>query len=279
MRSLRWIAVLAAALIPAQGYSASLSLNDLTLADYDKIVKEFSANFAYTSVTPASSLGGLWGFEFGVVGGFTKSPELLTLVKRSSASYDEDKLPHGGGLLRIGAPLGITAEALVFPKMKISDLNIGQYGGAAMWTITDVFFSDLPVTVAAKGFFTKVNMDYSQRLNNSTTGNVDIDAKIEYENSLYGAQLLISRKLLVFEPYLGIGYVKSTGDISVLASNPNASLFPGLPASAGNKVRSSPSSLQAMAGLDIRLLFLTLGAEYQKSFGTSSATGRLSFRF
>lgn len=278
MRSLRWIAVLAATLIPAHGYSADLSLDNLTLGDYDKIVKEFSANFAYSSVTPASSLGGLWGFELGVVGGLTKSPELLTLVKRSSASYDQESLPHGGALLRIGAPLGLTGEALVFPKMKISDLNIGQYGGALMWTMTDVFLTDFPVTMAVKGFYTKTSMDYAQRINNSSTGNQPVDATIEFDDSLYGAQFLVSRKFLVFEPYVGLGYVKSKGDLSVSAAlAPNATIFPGQ--GIGNTATSKPSSTQLMAGLDVRLAFLALGGEFQKSFGTSSLTGRLSFRF
>lgn len=278
MRSLRWIAVLAAALIPAQGFTADLSLNNLTLADYDKIVKEFSANFAYSSVTPASSLGGLWGFEFGVVAGITKSPELLNLVKRSSASYDQDKLPHGGALARLGLPMGLTVEALVFPKMKISDLNIGQYGGALAWTITDEVLPNPFVNVALKGFYTKTSMDYTQRLNNSSTGNQPVDATISFDDALYGVQALASHKILVFEPYVGIGYVKSKGDLSVAASlAPNATIFPGQ--GIGNSASSKPSSAQLMGGLDIRLAFFSLGAEYQRSFGTSSLTGRVSFRF
>lgn len=277
MRSLRWIAVLAAALIPAQGFTADISLKDVTLADYDKIVKEFSANFAYSTVTPASSLGGLWGFEFGVVGGFTKSPELQNLVRRSNASYKEDKLPHGGALARLGLPMGITVEALVFPKMKISDLNIGQYGGAVMWTVTDELLPNPFVNVALKGFYTKTSMDYSQTINNTSTLLQDVNATISFDDSLYGVQALASHKILVFEPYVGIGYVKSKGDLSVAAATaPNATIFTG---SIGNKATSKPSSAQLMGGLDIRLAFFSLGAEYQRSFGTSSATGRLSFRF
>lgn len=276
MRSLRWIAVLAAALIPAQGFSADLTLDNITLADFDKIVKEFSGNFAYSTVTPASSLGGLWGFEFGVVGGMTKAPELKALVQRSSASYDEDSLYHGGALLRIGAPLGLTGEALIIPETKVSDLKVSQYAGSVMWTITDVFMEDLPVTVATKGFYSKTSASYSQRVTRGTPGGVAVNANIDFDNTIFGGQLLVSKKVLVFEPYVGIGYAKAKGDLSVNAATaPNAYIF----ASGERSASSKPSSVQLMAGLDIRLFFLTLGAEYQRSFGTSSTTGRVSFRF
>jgi hypothetical protein len=278
MRSLQWIAVLAAVLLPAQGFSAVPSLNNLTVGDYDKIVREFSANFSYSSVTPASSLGGVWGFEIGAVGGLTKSPELLTLVKKTGSSYDQDKLPHGGALVRVGAPFGLTGELVIFPKMKISDLSIGQYGGAAQWTITDLFLTDFPVTMAVKGFFSKTSMDYTQSLNNSTTGNQPVDATITYDDTLLGAQFLVSKSFLVFEPYVGLGYVRSTGDLSVSAVlAPNASLFPGQ--GVGNSISSKPTSSQLLAGLDIRLAVFSLGAEYQRAFGTDTVNGRLSFRF
>jgi hypothetical protein len=119
-------------------------------------------------------------------------------------------------------------------------------------------------------------MDYTQRVTNGTPGGIPVDATIEFDNSMYGAQFLVSRKFLVFEPYVGLGYVKAKGDLSVNAATaPNAYIF----ASGEKSASSKPSSAQLLAGLDVRLLFLALGAEYQKSFGTSSLTGRLSFRF
>lgn len=257
-------------------FAETPSLNNLTLGDYDKVVRELSGNFSYSTVTPASSLGGLWGFEFGVVGGVTKTPEIKGIVNRSSASYKEDKFPHGGLLLRVGAPLGLTGEIVAFPERKISDLEISQYSGAAMWTITDVFFTDWPVNVATKAFFSKTGLAYSQTINNSTTGNVAVNATLDFDNTLYGGQLLVSKKLLVFEPYVGLGYIRSKGEFTVSAATaPTASIF----LTGARSAVSEPNSAQLLAGLDIKLLFFSLGAEYQKVFGTSTYNGRVSFRF
>lgn len=276
MRSLRWIAVLAAAMMPMQGLAATPTLNDITAADYDKIVRELSANFAYSSLTPASSLGGLWGFEFGVVAGITKTPEILALVKRSSPNFKEDKFPHAAALLRIGAPLGLTGELMILPEMTVSDLKLSQYSGAAMWTITDVILEDFPVHVAIKGYYSKTSLSFAQRINNSSTGNQPVNANITFDDTIYGGQLLVSRKFLVFEPYVGLGYAKASGDLKVSAATaPGASIF----LSGASSLSADPNSAQLLAGLDIRLAFFSLGGEYQRAFGTSSVTGRLSFRF
>lgn len=278
MRALQWIAVLAAVLAPAQGFADVPSLNNITVGDFSKIVDELSANFAYSSVTPASSLGGLWGFELGVVAGVTKIPEIKALVERGGTSFKEDKFPHGGALLRVGAPLGLTGELMIFPKITVSDVSLSQYAGAAQWTITDIFFTDWPVTVATKGFFSKTSLGYKQRLNNASTGNLPVDANIDFDDTLFGLQALVSRKFLVFEPYLGIGWVKANGELSVNAAlAPNATIFSGL--GSAKSLSANPSSAQLLAGVDIRLLFVALGAEYQRAFGSSSLTGRLSFRF
>lgn len=265
------------ALLPLSAMANTPAFSNVTAGDFDKIVKELSANFSYSSVTPASSLGGLWGFELGVAGGITKTPEILALVKRNSPSFKEDKFPHAGALLRIGAPLGLTAEAMILPEITVSDLKLHQYAGAVQWTITDVFFSDLPLNLAVKGYYTKTGMTYKQVVNNSSTGNTNVDATIGFDNSTFGGQFLVSKKLLVFEPYVGIGYAKAKGELGVTASGnvPNTSIF----LSGARSLASNPTSAQLIGGLDLRLFFFSLGAEYQKAFGTSTFNGRLSFRF
>lgn len=274
-RSWQWIAAAAAILVPAISFADTPSFNNLTGSDYEKIVKELSANFSYSTLTPASSLGGLWGFEFGVVGGVTKTPEILNLVKRTNANFKESKFPHAGALLRVGAPLGFTGELVILPKIKASDLDIQQYGGSVMWTATDVAFPELPVTVAVKGYLNKTKLGFSQTINNSSTGNISVPARLDFSDTLLGAQILVSKKFLVFEPYLGLGYAKADGTLTISSPNPLASIFLG----GGSSATSKPTSAQLMAGVDVRLLFIALGAEYQRAFGTDSISGRLSFRF
>jgi hypothetical protein len=258
MRSLRWIAVLMAALTPQMSLANVPTLNNITLGDYDKVVREFSANFAYSSITPASSLG-IFGFELGLVGGITKTPEILALVRRSSPNYSEDKLPHAAILGRVGIPYGLNLEAMILPEMKISDVSFYSYAGALSWTMTDIVLQESPVTVMFKGFYNKANINYAQSLQNSTTGNQPVDATIDYDNDIYGIQALISRKFFLFEPYVGLGYVKSIGELAVRAAlAPNATIFAGT--GIGASAKSKPNSAQLLVGSDFRISFFTLGA-------------------
>ena len=159
---LRWIAAIALAVAPSIASADTFNLSSLTVGDFDKIIKEFSSNFSYSSLTPASTLGGLGGFEFGLLGGKTDAPELLRLVKQAnSAATFKGDLYHGGALGRVGLPFGLTAEALFFPKKKFKDASFEEIGGAVMWTATDEVLKDLPVNIAVKGHLLKTKVSYS----------------------------------------------------------------------------------------------------------------------
>lgn len=278
-RLIQWCATILVAAFPAQGFAASLSFQNLTAGNYDDIVKEFSGNFIFTSVAPASSLGGLGGFELGLVGGKTDAPAANTLVKNAdpSSSFKGD-LYHAGALGRIGLPYALTAELLIFPSMEKSGVKFQQYGGALMWTATDEVLANLPVNIAAKFHYTAAKVSYSQRANVTSNGVTAAGTVgITFEDKIYGLQALVSKKLLMFEPYLGFGYAKAKGTLSVAASG-TTNLFAG-GFVVGNSASTSPSSVQILGGVDVLLAFFSLGAEYQKAFGTDSLTGRLSFRF
>jgi hypothetical protein len=276
-RLARGVLALGALLTTSSAFAADTpSFTNVSNSDFEGIVKELSANFGYSTITSASSLGGLWGFELGLTGGITKTPFIADLVKRNDPNFKQDKFPHAAALLRIGAPKGLTAEVMIFPKVSASDLSISQYGGSVMWTVTDVFWTQLPVTLAVKGYYSKFSLGFKQTINNSTTGNQPVDAAINFDNSSLGAQILASRKFSVFTPYVGLGFAKASGELGITAATaPNASFF----ASQAQSAAAKPSSIQLMAGLDIKLFFLALGGEFQRSYGTNSLTGRLSFRF
>lgn len=280
-RSLQWIAVLAALVSTSSAKAADIAFTNLSLSDFDSVVKELSGNFAYSSITPASSLGRTWGFEFGAVAGSTKSPQIANFVKAANSSSKFKRLYHADILGRLTVPFGITAEAMFIPKITVSDASMKQFGGAVMWTITDLFFTDWPVTIATKGYLTKTNLGFSQNITGTVSGvsTPNVPATIDYDSTVLGAQLLVSKKLFVFEPYVGIGYAKAQGTLSIntVATTTNFFNFTIPSLSAG--VTSKPTSTQFLAGADLQLLFLSLGAEYQRVFGTTSYTGRLSFRF
>ena len=276
--SLRWIAVLAALSTPVQ--AADLSLDNINLADYEALVKEFSANSMYSTVTPASSLGGLWGFEFGVLAHMTVADDTYALVKRNNPNTSfKNKLYHAGGMLRLGLPYGLTGEAIYLPKLDFNGVKVGRWGIGAQWTITDSILEDFPVNLAVKGFYTKTTLTYSQVVNNASTGNVPVNANIGLDNSMWGLMALLSYKIFVLEPYVGLGYVKAKGTLNVDAAGNitilNATFF----GSAAKSAESTPSSAQFQVGTDLRLAFFTLGAEYARVFQKNSYTARLGFRF
>jgi hypothetical protein len=135
------------------------------------------------------------------------------------------------------------------------------------WTFSDILMEDFFLDMAVKGFLTKTTLNYNQTISG-------VNATIDFSDDLLGAQFLVSKKLMVFEPYVGLGFVKAKGDITVTASAP-VFFFANQATSASSK----PTSSQLLAGLDVRLLFLSLGVEYEKAFGSHGVTGRLSFRF
>lgn len=285
--SLRWIAALAVLAAPATVFisapsaqGADLSLDNINLADYEALVKEFSANSMYSTVTPASSLGGLWGFEFGVLAHMTQADDTYALVKRNNANTNfKNKLYHAGGMLRVGLPYGLTAEGIYLPKLDFSGVKVGRWGIGAQWTITDSVLEDFPLNLAVKGFYTKTTLTYSQVVNNASTGNVPVNANIALDNSMWGIMALASYKIFVLEPYVGFGYVKAKGTLNVDAAGNITILNQTFFGTAAKSAESTPSSAQFQVGTDVRLAFFTLGAEYARVFAKNTYTARLGFRF
>jgi hypothetical protein len=269
-------AIMAAAPLPA---FAGLSFNNLSATDFDNVVRELSANFAYSSVESASSLGGLGGFEFGVVGGTTTATNTYNLVKAASPSTNwKTWMPHAGILARLGLPYSFTAEAVIFPKVSISSVKFANYSGAVMWTPTELFFPDWPVTIATKFHYSVSSIDYSQTITD-TTFNQTVTATPAFRDHMWGFQAILSKRFVVAEPFIGLGYIKAKGNFAI--NDPlggTASLFAqssGIVSSGS----SNPSTTQFFAGLDLALGFFSLGGEFQSAFGTHSWDGRLSFRF
>ena len=279
-KSLRWIAAAMGTLLPLGAAAETFNLNNLDLGDFNALLNEFNANAQYSTVTPASSLGGLGGFELGVVGGMTKAPDTLALVKKNAPTTTlKDELYHAGALARLGLPYGVTGELLYIPKITVSSAHLKRWGLGAQWTLTDSVLDELPLNIAVKGYYTKTTLDYSQNIQNSSTANIPVAATIALDSSLWGLMALASYKILVFEPYVGFGWSKAKGTLNVDAAG-SATIFNTTVFASGTKsYDSSPTSMQYFAGLDIRLAFFSLGAEYLRGFGKNSYNGRVSFRF
>lgn len=280
-RALQWMAVFAGIATPLASHAATFNLSNIDTSQFDRLVNEFSSNSVYSSVAPASSLGGLGSFEFGLVGGVTKAPDTLAVVKQSDPSTAlKDNLYHAGGLVRVGLPYAFTLEGLLLPKIKISEAKFSRWAIAAQWTATDEMLTGLPLNLAAKFFYTKTTLNYSQAVTTTVNGtSVPATADIAFDNGLWGLQALASYKLWMLEPYLNVGYVKAKGTLNVDVAG-NYTIFNTAFFGSGTKSATSrPDSFLFQLGTDFRLAFFSLGAEYQSAFSKNSYTGRLSFRF
>lgn len=238
---------------------AQLNFNSLTQSDLDGATKEFSHNFMFTTVSGASSLGSLWGFEVGVTGGQSDADKISEIIKRSSPNSDFESLYNVGLMGRVSIPFGLTVEAGLLPKIKVQDAELSQFAGAVRYNIIE-----LPVAVGLRAHYSKTDFSFSQT-SGAFTGNVDFDSDV------YGVQALVSQNFVMIEPYAGIGFVEGKGDLNAVGT--------GSIGSVGNSGSSEQSSLQVMGGLNLHLGFLNLGAEYSRAFETNRITGKLSFGF
>ncbi len=244
--------------------AAGPGFTNLTQADFDNAIRELSANSSYHSVTGAGTLGTIFGFEVAVVGGLTSTPEINRLSKQVDASADIGRLPHASLLLGASVPLGFTGEVLFFPEMTFSTVKYSQFGASLKWTATDTL--TLPFNLAVRGFITKNKMSFDQQLSGSTHN-------VTQENSQTGIQLLASPSLPMVEPYVGVGFIKANGKMSVTGTS---TIFAF---TAAQSAESSPTATQLLLGVNVNLLLVNLGLEYSSAFGTSSYNAKLGFRF
>jgi hypothetical protein len=245
-------------------HAVNLPLQNLSSDDMNKVVEDMSANFLHTSVSGASTLGHLYGFEVGVVGGQTSTPHLNTVVQEADPTVSVNKLPNAELLGVLTVPLGFTGEVGFVPSVGSSDFKYNTLSLAAKWTATEVVLSDLPFSLAGKVAYTSSTVTFDQ-----TVQTVPIN--YNYTNSETAFTVLASKNFAIVEPYVGLGYATATGNLSATGSS---SVF-----QSGVSGNAKVSSAIWMAGAEVKLLVVKLGAEYTSLFNTSRLSGKLSFYF
>ena len=256
--------IFTAQVLSFSAHGNGFSFQNLSDQDFKKVVQDMSANFVHTSVSGASPLGDIFGFELGLVGGQTSTPELDRYAKEVDPSVSANNVPHAEIIGIITVPFAITAEIGLIPKVGQDDFKFSAYHLAAKWTPSELFF-DLPVSTALKVQYSQVNVDIKDTINN-------IPTTFGYESSILGVSAIVSKNLAIFEPYLGFGYMMADGKMDVTGS---PTVFSGARMSAS----SEPASSMFMVGTEVKLLVVKLGVEYMNVFDTSRFTGKVSFYF
>jgi hypothetical protein len=247
-------------------------LQNLGESDFKKVVGDLSANFLHTSVSGAGTLGDIFGFEVGLVGGITNTPHMEKLAHAVDPNADADTVYHGELLGVVTVPFAITGEVGLIPKVGKDDFRFNAMSLALKWTPTKLFFEDFPVDLAAKVYTTKANLDFKDEIVSGAG-----DTTFTYKNSLMGVTALVSKNFAILEPYFGLGWVKATGDLTATGPQSGSVFLPSYTSS--TSVSEDTSSTLWMVGTEVKLLILKLGVEYTHVFDTSRYSAKLSFYF
>ena len=107
----------------------------------------------------------------------------------------------------VTVPFGITGEVGIIPNQTVSGIKVNTLNFGLKWTVTEVFLSDLPFSLAGKVAFTSSNVDFSQ-----TVSGTQVDYSFKDKSTT--ALALISKNFAIVEPYAGVGMVSANGDLS-----------------------------------------------------------------
>jgi hypothetical protein len=245
--------------------AATPSFNNISRADLETIASDFAAVFVHTSVSPASTLGEQYGFELGFVMGAVQVPGIEELVKKSNPDADQvSMIPHAGLLGMITLPSALTFEVSFLPAFPLGGLQLSYQAIAVKWTLTN----ELPpqsLDMALRAHFANAVVAYDQEI-------LTVPTEVKITEQVTGLTAVFSRKMLILEPYFGVGLLSAKGTASFdgqesFAFTDNSS------ASANN------TGMQAYVGLNISLSGARFGFEAGRVFDSNKATAKVAVFF
>ncbi len=221
-------------------------------------------------------------------------------------------LPSGTGLSFLPLPtaqfsigIGLNSELSIrfLPEIKSGDYDVNMIGFGGKFEFKEWIpvMKKMPFNLSAQFGFTQFNAYYkpsqlqAQQSDNYTynpnNGKQYNNQELTFESTAWTANLIISKKLAFFTPYLGVGYQQATtklnleGEYPVTDVNQNVdytAVF-GTPNYNANNANSHPlivreikdpvavsatlSGLRATAGFRLKFTVFTLHADYTMSAG------------
>lgn len=245
---------------------ADVQFTNITSTDFEQISKEMSANFTHNSMMGAAKLGTVFGFQVGLTGAQTATPNTNAIVKRNAGS-ELPNLYNVGLLGAVGIPFGLSAEVVMFPSFSSSGASMSGQSVALKWNINEKV-PILPLNLAVRAFYSNASFAFQQIV---STVNVEVKNK----TSINGVQILMSPMLPLIDPYIGVGLLNGSNVLSVTGTT---SIFDSSFSTALSETKNV-STTQLIAGVDLNLVLIKLGAEYSQAFGTSRTGLKLSMGF
>lgn len=212
------------------------------------------------------------------------------------------RLPPGLGVnifavptaqISVGVGFGTDVSVRFVPSLSVEDLKVGLFGFAVKHDFKQWIpgMKELPFDLSAMFGYTTMNSsvnfsgdnslnpDTDTNIYNPNVGKAYDNQKAEFKSTAWTTNVIISKKLGPFTPYLGLGYQSATTTLSLLGSYPVT--IPNDIASATNssdpsfkrpariaelkdpvKVEGKLSGFRANAGFRLKFAVFTLHADY-----------------
>ena len=213
-----------------------INIQPLNQSDFHALSEDLGAALSYKPLTPTAPLG-ITGFDVGIAVTDTKLQNRAAFAN-AGADISNAAVPS----LRVnkGLPFGIDVGVMVGA---VPSTNIKLYGGELRYAIVSGGVA-MPA-IGIRGSYTKL----------TGVDRLDFDTK--------GVDLSISKGLLMFTPYAGVGKVWA-------ASTPN-----GIPALS----KESLSLNKVFVGINMNFGLTNLAFEGDRTGKASSYGAKLGFRF
>ncbi len=242
------------------------NISNLTQAEADSIAKNFANAIVFRSIEPPSSNGKIWGFGVGVGVDMTSAGG-VNGVLRAHGGQDISVLPAADIIATLQGPFGISGEVGFLPKTSVNGFSFKRTAFNAKWTFTDVLLREhTPFDAAIRVGFGKNEFSYAQTING-------VADTISFDSKAMRAELGMSRKFVIFEPYIGLGFLKTS---STLANTASVSLYNF---QQSDSYDYSKSSFLFNVGAEVRLIFITVGAQVEWAFGETTTSAKLGLKF
>ncbi len=212
------------------------TLGDLTQDQFRRLSEDLGAALSYKGVTPATPLGAL-GFDVGIEVSATdiQNSDLFRLAGNSAPDYIVVPRLH----VYKGLPWGFDIGAFVGGA---TEVDATVYGLDARWAVLDDGVATPAVALRLSG------------TQSSDIGGLKV--------TTFAGDLMVSKKLTIATPYLGVGVVRTNADPGVA----------GLSDETFNKSR-------VFGGLNLNLAIVNLAFEAEKLGDNTTLSAKAGWRF
>jgi hypothetical protein len=257
-----WTAAIVAGFSSLSFASNPLVLTNLTLDDFNDVTSDFGALYVHSTVSPATSLGENFGFEWGLVGGLVTTPNIERVGNAASPGSNFRRLPSAAPFIGVSIPMGLKIELNILPQLSVDDVRLQNLSAGLQWNLSETILP-LPIDLALRYHVSYASLSVDQVVLGSTQ-------QLILSEAITGYDVVLSRSFLLVEPYLVLGYVQAA---SRLEYTGGGSVFVFTPSSSATTLIKS---YEALVGCEVHLGSRNLGLEAGEVFNTTRALLKFS---